>query len=319
MDQFTWEANVEESPVIQKYEMGSQLLQDNTIIIENPEDQEVLKSILSIRSEYQRRKEILNEEREKQKQDLKSTSKERKSEQRKAYYTKECNVEHRKDYNAAYKKMNQAKIKTYEQLMNPKADKGILNETAEEEEKRNKKREADHKKYLRQKERLAEKKASMTEEQLLALHEKQHQANKQKEEKRKTKLRAYEDLVREGKAEKIGICDFGYTESKQAPSRGSLTDEQKNAHLVQRLERNAQRKREASAKARVTQTAKNKAELFSLKMATYDSEEVDEATVPTVKSIIAWHKNEVSIKNWKISKKKITHSRFLQRDARWLI
>ena len=77
MDQFTWEANVEESPVIQKYEMGSQLLQDNTIIIENPEDQEVLKSILSIRSEYQRRKEILNEEREKQKQDLKSTSNER--------------------------------------------------------------------------------------------------------------------------------------------------------------------------------------------------------------------------------------------------
>ena len=209
------------------------------------QEEEIL--LNSITSEYQRRKEILEDKGQKQKTALATTAQERKTKLKQAY-------------NAAYKAMNNAKIQAYKQLTSDQNIKDVADDE-EEQAKISKKREAYHKNYLRQKERLAEKKASMTKEQLLALHEKQHQANKQKEERRKAKLRAYEDLVREGKAEKIGIGDFGFTESKQAPTGDSLGDEQKSAHLVQKLERNAQRKREAWAKARVTQTAaKNKAE-----------------------------------------------------------
>jgi hypothetical protein len=88
--------------------------------------------------------------------------------------------------------------------------------------------EAEHRKYLRKKERLAEKTASMSEEQKLELLEKRHLAIKRNEEKRKAELKAYDELVKEGKVEKIEKnAFFGYKESNRVAAEEKKEEEEK--------------------------------------------------------------------------------------------
>jgi hypothetical protein len=190
-----------------------------------------------------------------------------------------------------------------------------------EEEKRKKKREVERLRYLCNKKLLAEKKASMSEDQKLALLENQSQATEKYRDKKKAKLQAYEVLLpNNGNAEQIvemddsrynrksncaanteeekcgdtddlplllkkrqrsaqhaviteeqKTTDFAYKRNTQQQS--VITEEQKKINFAQKLQRNAQRKREAWEKARETQSAIDKAQLYSLKTKPHISED----------------------------------------------
>ena len=117
-------------------------------MIHEYDNERILNSINFIQSEYERRKEILHEEKEKQKNAVAITSKERKTEYKAAYNSaynaKEYNTAYKKAYNAVYKEMVHAKIKIVEQLMNPKSVQDVNEELRlKEEKKRGKKREAE--------------------------------------------------------------------------------------------------------------------------------------------------------------------------------
>ena len=129
----------------------------------------------------------------------------------------------------------------------------------------------------------------MTEEQKLELRKKASEARKINWAQKKAQLDAYEQLLKEGKAEIIQKLDYIKIERPQSAASGEeknddtdplllpkkrqrntqqqsvVTEEQKKINFAQKLQRNAQRKREAWAKARDTQSAKDKARLYSLK------------------------------------------------------
>ena len=114
--------------------------------IYNMQQKEDIVLLNSVTSEYQRRKEMLEEEINKQKTALVTSAKERKTKLKQIYnaaYTA-MNTKSKQAYNAAYRAMTNAKIHAYQQLTSPK-DK-LLNcandDDQEEQEKISKKRKA---------------------------------------------------------------------------------------------------------------------------------------------------------------------------------
>ena len=111
----------------------------------------------------------------------------------------------------------------------------VVTNNEAEENKRIRKREMEHLKYLRKKERLAEKKASMSEEQKLELLEKQRQVKKKYYAQKKAKLNAYEQLLKEGEVEKIEM-----DHSKSAGTTEAKNDDTDLLLLPKKRQRNTQ-------------------------------------------------------------------------------